>query len=124
VRAHRQGEKASGVGFDWPDIGGVLSKVDEEVAELKEAIASGDRQEMEAELGDVLLSLASVGRHLQTPAEDALRGAVGRFDRRFRTMEAAAVEGGRSLQGLDADTLEAMWQEAKDLLAASTDRSH
>ncbi len=123
VHAHRQGEKAAGIGFDWPDIGGVLGKLDEEVGELKEAIASEDQRAMEAELGDVLLSLASVGRHLQAPAEDALRGAVARFDRRFRAMEAAAEAQGRSLQGLDADTLETMWQEAKGLLAASNDRS-
>lgn len=121
-RAHRQGQKAAGVGFDWPDLAGVLGKVDEEVAELKEAIDSGDRVEMEAELGDVLLSLANLGRHLRTPAEDALRGAVSRFDQRFRAMEAHAERSGQPLEALGPDALEALWQQAKRDLAAP-DRS-
>ncbi|MBO84330.1 MAG: nucleoside triphosphate pyrophosphohydrolase [Deltaproteobacteria bacterium] len=123
VYAHRQGEKAAGTGFDWPDLNGVMAKVEEELQELKDAIAAEAPDEIEAELGDVLLSLASLGRHLRTPAEDALRGAVARFDRRFRLMEAAAAQDGGSLQGLDAPTLETMWQEAKIRLAADPDRS-
>ncbi len=123
MRAHRQGQKAAGVGFDWPDVAGVLDKVDEEVAELKEAIAQGDRTAVESELGDVLHSLASVGRHLKTPAEDALRGSIARFDARFRAMEAVALERGDALEGLDVQALETMWQDAKRRLAEPPPRS-
>lgn len=113
ARAHRQGQKAAGVGFDWPDVSGVLAKVDEELGELKEAIETGDPRHTEAELGDVLLSLASLGRHLRTPAEDALRGAIRRFDDRFRSMEHAAARAGTPLETLDSAALEALWSEAK-----------
>lgn len=113
ARAHRQGQKAAGVGFDWPDVAGVVGKVDEELDELKAAMALGDPGEIEAELGDVLLSLASLGRHLRTPAEDALRGAIHRFDRRFREMERAAQRSGQTLSGLDAGALEDLWHAAK-----------
>lgn len=118
ARAHRQGQKAAGVGFDWPDVSGVLAKVDEELSELRAAIRAGTRGEMEAELGDVLLSLASLGRHLRTPAEDALRGAIGRFDARFRQMETQASRAGVPLDERSADELESMWQDAKRVLAA------
>jgi uncharacterized protein YabN with tetrapyrrole methylase and pyrophosphatase domain len=107
------------VGFDWPDIAGVLAKVDEELSELREAIRAGTRGEIEAELGDVLLSLASLGRHLRTPAEDALRGAIHRFDARFRQMEAQAARAGQPLDERSADELESMWRNAKRALAGS-----
>jgi len=113
MRAHRQGQKAAGVGFDWPDVSGVLDKVDEELAELREAIDGGDKAEVEWELGDLLLSLASLGRHTRTPAEDALRLAIARFDTRFRAMETAAREAGEALQALDSAELERMWGTAK-----------
>jgi len=120
MRAHRQGQKAAGVGFDWPDVGGVLDKVDEELAELREAIAGGDTSEVEWELGDLLLSLASLGRHTRTPAEDALRMAIRRFDRRFREMEAAAQRSGEALEALDSAALEQHWNAAKAITDPST----
>jgi MazG family protein len=116
-RAHRQGQKAAGVGFDWPDVDGVFSKVDEELAELREAVAGADRGHIEWELGDVLLALTSLGRHVKTPAEDALRGAIGRFDARFRAMEAQAAESGTALEHLSAEQLEVLWERAKRALA-------
>ena len=75
LRAERLSEKASRIGFDWPDLAGVRAKLDEELAELDEAIASGDRDHKEHELGDVLFSLANLARFIGTPAEDALRQA-------------------------------------------------
>ena len=113
MRAHRQGQKAAGVGFDWPDVGGVLDKVDEELAELREAIDAGDPAAIEWELGDLLLSLASLGRHTRTPAEDALRMAIARFDKRFRAMETEARGQGETLAALDSADLERKWENAK-----------
>lgn len=117
LRAHRQGQKAAGVGFDWPDVHGPLAKVDEELAELREAVDSQDAAAIDWELGDVLLALSSVGRHTRTPAEGALRGAIDRFDTRFRAMEAAARASGVGLDARSPDELEALWQSAKQATA-------
>lgn len=114
LRAHRQGEKAAAAGFDWTQASEVLEKVEEEMAELRAAMDAGDRGEIEHELGDVLMSLASLGRHLEVPPEDALRGANNRFARRFARLEALAEEQGISLGGsVPATRLEALWECAK-----------
>ncbi len=116
LRAERVTEKASRIGFDWPDVAGVRAKVDEELGELDRAIASGDRAAIEHELGDVLFSLANLARHLAVPAEDALAAAIRRFERRFLWLEAQlharGVEPGAAA---DAATLDALWIEAKAL---------
>ncbi|HEX8952680.1 MAG TPA: nucleoside triphosphate pyrophosphohydrolase, partial [Polyangia bacterium] len=87
LRAQRLGEKAAAVGFDWPDIKGVREKVDEELREIDEAVAGGDRAEIEHELGDALFALANLGRKLGLPPEEALRGTIARFIRRFEYVE-------------------------------------
>jgi MazG family protein len=110
LRAHRQGEKVSAVGFDWADADGVLAKVEEEIAELRHAIHDGNP----AEFGDVLLAAASLGRHLNTPAEAALRNANDRFTARFERLEVLAKEQGLSLNGSTSeDRLNALWEQAK-----------
>ena len=114
LRAHRQGEKAASVGFDWSQPEQVMEKVSEEIAELQEAILSGDRLAIEHELGDVLMSLASLGRHLDTPPEAALRRANDRFASRFAALERLAQEEGVPLTGsTNADVLDALWERAK-----------
>lgn len=113
LRAHRVGEKVAHVGFDWPDLAGVLAKIDEERAELEEAIASGDAAAIRHEYGDVLLATASLGRFLGIAGEDALREANARFEGRFRKVEAAAAAAGVAMEAAGLDRLEAWWQEAK-----------
>jgi len=113
LRAHRVGEKAAHVGFDWSGADGVLAKVDEELAELREAIAGGDAAAVEAELGDVLHALTSLGRHLGTHAEEALHRANDRFARRFRQLEARLAANGHDIHALSATELEQAWQVAK-----------
>jgi len=114
LRAERITEKASRIGFDWPDAAGVRAKVDEELAELDRALASGDAKAVEHELGDVLFTLANLARHLRTPAEDALRGAIRRFEDRFRWMESRLHEQGhQSGERAAPEALEALWAEAK-----------
>jgi MazG family protein len=117
VRAHRIGEKASGVGFDWPDIAGLRDKLSEEIAEFDAAARIGDRDAMEDELGDILFTLANLGRHLRLPGEDALRRATAKFETRFRAMEASATAAGQRLADLDATALDALWNAAKALEA-------
>lgn len=116
LQAQRVGEKAAGVGFDWPDVQGVRDKVTEELGELDEAMASGDRQAIEEELGDLLFTLTRLGSKLGVPPEDALRACIRRFRTRFASMEARAGESGRALKGMSLDEMDALWREAKAAL--------
>ncbi|MCB9627877.1 MAG: nucleoside triphosphate pyrophosphohydrolase [Sandaracinaceae bacterium] len=116
LRAARVGEKASAVGYDWPDAAGARAKVDEELAELDEALASGDRAAMERELGDVLFALASLARKASLDPEAALRGTLDRFSARFTFAEAQAHREGRGLRERDPAELDALWQQAKERL--------
>ncbi|MEY4376930.1 MAG: hypothetical protein RJB26_1480, partial [Pseudomonadota bacterium] len=86
-RAAKLGRRASRVGFDWPDTGGVLAKIVEEVGELEQAVASGVATDTAAELGDVLFAVVNLARHLGVDPEAALRGTNQRFEQRFRGVE-------------------------------------
>jgi MazG family protein len=115
LRAHRQGEKAAAVGFDWDDAQGVLRKIQEEIAELEVELAAAapDRAKVEHEYGDLLMAASSLGRFIGAPPESALQNANDRFRDRFRTMERLVIERGQDLAGLDALALDALWEEAK-----------
>lgn len=113
LRAHRVGEKLAHVGFDWPDITGVLAKVDEERAELAEAIAGGNPDRVRAEYGDLLLACANLGRFLGVAGEDALREANRRFEGRFRQVEVLARDAGVRLEDAGLERLDGWWNEAK-----------
>jgi len=113
LRAHRLSEKASRVGFDWSDASQVLEKVHEELAELQAALAQGSPAEIEAELGDLLFALTSLGRHLDIQAEDALQRASDRFIRRFRYIEAQLVERRQDVHDTPLEAMNALWEEAK-----------
>ncbi len=109
TRAMKLGRRAARIGFDWPDRQGARAKVDEELGELDEAIATGDRSRIAAEFGDVLLALANLARHLEVDAEGALRGANGRFTRRFQHVEREVAAGA----GGTLEDMERHWQDAK-----------
>jgi len=113
LRATRVGEKASRVGFDWPELSGARAKVDEELAELDVAVQSGEHQRITDELGDVLFALVSVARKLAVDPEAALRGTLDRFTQRFRIVESLASAQGVELSSLSGAVLDDMWREAK-----------
>jgi MazG family protein len=113
ARAQQVGEKLAQAGFDWPDLPAVLTKLDEERAELAAALRSGDRAAAGRELGDLLLTLTSVARHLDIQAEMALRDAVGRLARRVGHVEGAARAAGRALEAMDASERDRLWDAAK-----------
>jgi ATP diphosphatase len=113
LRAHRVGEKLAHIGFDWPDLMGVFAKVDEERAELDEALKSGSRSAIVHEYGDLLLATASLGRFLNVPAEDALREANTRFEGRFRVVERLAAKRGIVLDNAGSEVLDGLWEAAK-----------
>jgi MazG family protein len=117
LRAERMGEKAAREGFDWPDLAGVRAKVTEELAELDAAIASGDRVNAQAELGDLLFALCSLARWLKTPAEDALREALRRFEARFRFVEDRLAERQQRIKDVAPSETDRLWNEAKRALA-------
>lgn len=109
---------AAGVGFDWPDIGGVRAKLQEELTELEEAVAAGDPDAIEHELGDVLFSLVNLARWHHVQPDMALRKANRRFAARFHLIEAHFRRQGREVGSATLDELEAAWQAAKRQLAA------
>jgi nucleoside triphosphate diphosphatase len=126
VRAAKLGRRAGRVGFDWPDAAGVRDKVLEELREVDAAIAAEGATNAPAasastantsttieEMGDLLFAVANWSRHLKFDAEEALRAANAKFERRFREMESLARARGVALDGLDPQQWEALWQEAK-----------
>jgi tetrapyrrole methylase family protein/MazG family protein len=111
--AYHVQRKAAKVGFDWPDVSGALPKIAEEAAELNEAMATGDRQRIDDELGDLLFAVVNVARHLDIEPEAALRVAVHKFRRRFEGVERLANERGLTLSSMDLAALDALWDEVK-----------
>lgn len=111
--AARMGDKASRVGFDWPDAKGPREKVTEELNELDEALAQGDRDAVTHELGDVLFSLVNLARKLGVDPEDALTRTNRRFAARFKGVEARAKVAGKALEACTLAELDAWWNEAK-----------
>ncbi|MCM2280652.1 MAG: nucleoside triphosphate pyrophosphohydrolase [Bdellovibrionaceae bacterium] len=115
-RAHKIGAKTKAHRFDWPDWQGVFAKVNEELAELQAAIATGSAEEKEAELGDLLFSVAQLARHLAIEPEQALRTTNRRFEQRFFTMRRLAETDGHNVDELSEEQLEAYWIKAKAAL--------
>lgn len=116
-RAERISEKASRVGFDWPDAASVVEKLDEEREELAEAMASDRADRVADELGDLLFTAANLARKLGHEPELTLGRAIDRFEARFRHVESTARGAGEDLRGLETAELEARWQAAKAALA-------
>jgi MazG family protein len=112
-RGQKLHKRAAKVGFDWADLRGPRAKLDEELAELDEAIATGDPARIEHELGDLLASAVNLARFLRLDAEQAMRAANRRFEDRFRQVEAAAQAQGRSLPDMTLAEMEELWEAAK-----------
>jgi ATP diphosphatase len=112
-RAVKLQQQAARVGFDWAAPGPVLEKLDEELAEMHEAMDSGSVEAMEDELGDLLFVLTNLGRQLDIDPARALRRANAKFELRFRAIEEAA--GSRAvLEAMSLDEMEALWRQAKE----------
>ena len=109
--------KAAKAGFEWEDIAGVWSKVNEELEELKDAISSGDKAHAQEELGDVLFTLVNVARWCEISPEEGLAGTNQRFLDRFSRVE-AALDG--DLEGQSIQKLEELWQQAKQAIRSES----
>jgi len=123
MRAQKLQRRAADAGFDWPagpdGIAMILDKIEEEVAELRQALAASEPSASRPddatheELGDLLFAVVNLVRHLKGDAEEALRQANSKFERRYREVERRAQADGRDPGALDLDTLESYWQAAK-----------
>ncbi len=113
LRAQRLQAKAARANFDWPDARAAWAKVEEEIREAGDAIASGEAEHIQEELGDALFSLVNVARLSSIDAEEALQGAIEKFRRRFSEMEASLTARGQSVGSVPQDELERAWEAAK-----------
>lgn len=113
TRALKLQEKAARIGFDWKDAKPILDKIEEEIAELREAMEQGDTASVTDEFGDVLFALVNFGRHLHLDAETALRGTNEKFRTRLHHVERTLEAQGGSLEAASLDEMEALWQQAK-----------
>lgn len=112
-RARKLQEKAASVGFDWDSVPPCMEKVQEEMEEFQQAVASGDKDAIRHELGDILFALINVSRHLGVDPDEALRMTNNRFENRFGHVEKRIKESGRELKEASLDEMEELWQEAK-----------
>jgi len=113
LRASRLTEKAARVGFDWRRTEDVFEKLQEEIDEVHEAIASGDEGKIHDEIGDLLFTVANIARKLNVNAEEALQSTNRKFRRRFESMEASVRADGRNLDQLTLEEMDSLWDEAK-----------
>jgi len=113
ARSAKLQKRAAGVGFDWPAALPVLDKVREELDEVLEAMAGDDHAAVSEEVGDLLFTVVNLARHLKVDPENALRGANGKFERRFRFIEQALRDTHRPIEDCTLDELDALWGDAK-----------
>lgn len=128
-RAVKLQKRAATIGFDWPSIGPVIEKIEEELSELKEALGAGEQSQteygdkrhynaeqklhIEEEFGDLLFVMANLGRHLSIDPEKAVRGGNIKFERRFSFIEQELKRIGRSLSDASLEEMDALWDQAK-----------
>jgi MazG family protein len=113
TRAEKLQNRAARVGFDWPDLSGVMDKIIEEAQELSDAAESLDADAVEDEMGDLLFALTNLSRKLGVDPETALRRTNRKFTQRFNSIERYAHDEDRRLDSLGLDEMEALWQAAK-----------
>ena len=118
TRAVKLQKRAAAVGFDWPSLAPVLAKAEEEIGELKAAIADGEGGQSHTarvaeEFGDLLFVMANIARHLKVDPEAALRSANDKFVRRFKSIETALAKDGRKPEDASLEEMDQLWDEAK-----------
>lgn len=112
-RAEKLGARASAVGFDWPDRKGVRDKIREELDELEQAVGSREPEAIEEEFGDLLFAVVNLARHLQIDPEKVLTAGNYKFERRFRDMESAIADSGKTFKEHTLESFDQEWRAAK-----------
>jgi tetrapyrrole methylase family protein/MazG family protein len=115
ARAQSITRRAAHLGFDWPNIEPVWGKVEEEIQELRNAAACGDKQRTAEELGDLIFSLVNLARFLDVEAEHALAQTIDRFTRRFHYIETKLGEADKSFDQSSVEEMDTLWEEAKEI---------
>jgi MazG family protein len=118
-RALKLQKRAARVGFDWDSWRDIIAKLDEEKAELLEAIAENDQHKIDDEMGDILFVCVNLARFLSVDPESALRAANRKFERRFGYIERTLAARGRRLEDSSLADMEALWLEAKHIERAN-----
>ena len=113
LRAQRLQERAAHVSFDWNEISEVIDKLEEELSELKQAVATGNRENMDEEIGDILFSMVNLSRFLDISSEDALRYSNDKFMRRFQYIEDSYNNDFEKMKQAGLKELDKKWEEAK-----------
>jgi MazG family protein len=113
VEAEKISHQAAGIGFEWDSVDGVIAKLEEEAGELAAARESGDAEQIEHEIGDLLFTVVNLARFLKVDPEQALRKTNARFRRRFAFIESEIARAGESLAEVSLQRMEELWQEAK-----------
>lgn len=111
--AYRLTQKAAGVGFDWPTPAAVLDKMEEEISELREALAAGRRDEVKEEVGDLLFTIANLARKVEVDPEAALAGTNLKFRKRFAKIEEGLAARGKTAGEATLEEMDALWEAAK-----------
>ena len=106
-------QKASRVGFDWPNIEGVLNKLDEEMREFREALSLRDRRKIREEIGDILFVMANVSRFLEIEPEGALKKTLDKFVSRFHYIETSLQRAGKPFNESNLIEMDRLWEESK-----------
>ena len=114
-RAEKLQKRAARVGFDWPEPEQVLDKIEEEIAELREAMAQGEHHRIEDELGDLMFAMVNLARHVGVKPELAVRSTNAKFERRFQYIESHLQLQERAIEDATLEEMEALWQTAKSL---------
>jgi MazG family protein len=110
---YRLTQKAAGVGFDWPDAASVLDKAEEEIAEVREALAAGNAAQVREEIGDLLFTLANLARKLDVDPEAALAGTNRKFRTRFAAVEQGLAAKGKTAAEATLEEMDELWEAAK-----------
>jgi ATP diphosphatase len=108
-------ERAAKVGFDWSEAAPILDKIEEEIGELREALAENRPEKVKDELGDLIFALVNIGRHVGAEPEQALRGTNTKFRNRFSYIETELKANNETLQDATLERMEELWQAAKTL---------
>ena len=113
IKAYRMQQKASGVGFDWPEKSGVWQKVKEEIQEFETEVGNMDADKAEAEFGDLLFSLVNAARHYKINPDNALERTNMKFSKRFNFVENQAMLQGKQLKDMKLEEMDELWELAK-----------
>lgn len=123
LKADKVQRKVARVGFDWKHVKDVVAKVEEEVRELKAALASKSRKQFEEELGDLLFAVVNLARFEDLQAEELLNRSTAKFVKRFQEIEKAVHASGRQLKDCSLEELDALWESAKHKLQSQKPES-